>query len=145
MGETKTKPTHVSPAAFVAAVTHPVRRADGERILAMMEAATGLPAVMWGPSIIGFGDRDYRYESGHGGNILRIGFSPRSANQVFYILNGFPGQAELLARLGKYKTSGADGGCLYVNKLADIDLAVLDEMIAAAWAHSLVKDPVTAS
>lgn len=136
MAGIKTKPTDQDVAQFIAAVAHPVRRADAKRILAMMEHATGEKGVMWGPSIIGFGDRDYRYASGHGGNILRIGFSPRKANLVFYILNGFAGQAEMLARLGKFRTSGEGEGCLYVNKLADIDLAVLEQMIAAGWAHS---------
>ncbi|MBO9574461.1 MAG: DUF1801 domain-containing protein [Sphingobium sp.] len=138
MAEMKTKATPVKVADFVAAVANPVRRADAEVLLPIMERISGAPATMWGPSIIGFGSYRYRYESGREGEICRIGFSPRSGHLVFYILNDFPGQDALLARLGKHKTSGDGAGCLYVNKLADIDMAVLEQMIAAAWANEKV-------
>ena len=138
MAENKTKATQRSPAEFIAAISHPVRRTDAETLLPIMERISGLPATMWGPSIIGFGTHRYRYESGREGEICRIGFSPRSGNLVFYILNSFDGQGALLARLGKHKTSGDGAGCLYVNKLADIDMAVLEAMIAAAWANEKV-------
>ena len=138
MAEAKTKPTQKSVAEFVAAVPHPVRRADAERILAMMQKVSGEDGTMWGPTIVGFGSHRYKYESGREGEICRIGFSPRGSNQVFYILNSFEGQDALLARLGKHKTSGDGTGCLYVNKLADIDTDVLEQMIAAAWANEKV-------
>lgn len=130
MAETKTKPTDVSVDAFLEAVEHPVRRADGQAIRAMMERITGQTAVMWGPTIVGFGTYHYRYDSGHEGDMCRVGFSPRSANLVLYT-GGFPEYAALLERLGKHKLSKA---CLYLNKLADVDLAVLEEIVARSYA-----------
>lgn len=135
MADAKTKPTATGVADFIAALPNPVRRANAQALVPLMERLSGAPAVMWGPSIIGFGTHHYRYESGREGKVCRIGFSPRSGHLVFYILNGFPDQAALLARLGKHRTSGAGVGCLYVNKLADIDMDVLERMITAAWAN----------
>ena len=130
MAETKTKPTDVSVDAFLDGVAHPVRRADGKAVRAMMERVTGEPAVMWGPSIVGFGSYHYRYASGHEGDMCRVGFSPRSANLVLYV-GGFPEYEALLARLGKHKRSKA---CLYLNKLADVDPAVLEEIARRTYA-----------
>eukprot|EP01036_Dinobryon_divergens_P006676 gene6676-8863_t len=124
MAETKTKPTDASVDAFLDGVAHAMRRADGKAVRAMMERVTGERAVMWGPSIIGFGSCHYRYASGHEGDMCRVGFSPRSANLVLYV-GGFPEYEALLATLGKYKRSKA---CLYVNKLADVDAAVLEDI-----------------
>ena len=129
MAETKTKPTIVSVDAFLDAVAHPVRRADGRALREMMERVTGEPAVMWGPSIVGFGKYHYRYDSGREGDMARVGFSPRSGNLVLYV-GGFPEYEALLAQLGKHKTSKA---CLYVNKLADIDLGVLEEIVSRTY------------
>lgn len=130
--EAKTKPTAVSVADFIAAVENPVRRADAETLLAFFEEITGEPAVMWGPSIIGFGRYHYRYASGHEGDAPRLGFSPRKAQTVLYVMSGFEGQAEMIARLGKVKTSVA---CLYVNRLDQIDMDVLRELAVASQAH----------
>ena len=124
MAETKTKPTAVSVDAFLEGVEHPVRRADGKLLRVMMERITGEPATMWGPSIIGFGSYHYRYESGHEGDSPRVAYSPRSANLVLY-LGGFPEYDALLGTLGRHKHSKA---CLYLNKLADVDLNVLEEI-----------------
>jgi len=129
MAETKTKPTSVSVDAFLDAVAHPVRRSDGKAIRAMMERISGEPATMWGPSIIGFGSYHYRYASGHEGDTPRIGFSPRSASLTLYV-GGFPEYEALLARLGKHKSSKA---CLYLNKLADVDKSVLEEIVRRTW------------
>lgn len=129
MAETKTKPTGESVEAFLDAVPHPVRRADGKKVRAMMERVSGEPAAMWGPSIVGFGTCHYRYDSGHEGDMPRIGFSPRKANLVFYV-GGFSDYEALLARLGKHKRSVA---CLYVGKLADVDEAVLEEIVRRSW------------
>ena len=136
--EAKTKPTDISVAEFIAAVENPVRRADAETVLALLEEISGEPATMWGPSIIGFGKYHYRYDSGHEGDAPRIGFSPRKAQTVLYILGGFDGQDELLARLGKVKTSVA---CLYVNKLADVDMAVLREIAVRSLAENRKRYP----
>ena len=130
MAENKTKPTDVSVGSFLDEVAHPVRRADGKTLRAMMERITGEPAVMWGPTIVGFGRYHYRYASGHEGDAARVGFSPRSANLVLYV-GGFPEYASLLGKLGKHKRSKA---CLYLNKLADVDLDVLEEIILRTWA-----------
>ncbi|SDG46593.1 DUF1801 domain-containing protein [Pelagibacterium luteolum] len=124
MAEIKTKPTQMDVDTFIAAVEKPVRRADAIVLRDMMERITGEPATMWGPSIIGFGSYHYRYDSGHEADMCRVAFSPRAANLVLY-LGGFPEFDELVAKLGKHKRSKA---CLYVNKLADIDMAVLEEI-----------------
>jgi hypothetical protein len=93
---------------------------------------------MWGPSIIGFGSYHYRYDSGHEGDACRLGFSPRKAEQVLYVLTGDPAQEGLLARLGKHKTGRS---CLYVKKLADVDVEVLEEITRSALAHMDAKYP----
>ena len=132
VAETKTKPTNASVDAFLDGVAHPVRRADGKALRAMMERVTGEPAVMWGPSIVGFGSYHYRYASGHEGDACRVGFSPRSANLVLYV-GGFPEYEALLAKLGKHKRSKA---CLYLNTLADVNPAVLEEIARRTYVAS---------
>jgi hypothetical protein len=136
VAETKTRPTGASVDSFLEAVKHPVRRADGKAIRAMMERVTGERAVMWGPSIVGFGSCHYRYASGHEGDMPRVGFSPRSANLVLYV-GGFPEYEALLARLGKHKSSRA---CLYLNKLADVDMEVLEEIARRTYEATLDPD-----
>ena len=128
MSALKTKPTQVTAAEFIAAVADPVRRADAEALCATMERLTGAPPVMWGPSIIGFGSYRYRYDSGHEGEMCRIGFSPRKAELVLYVLDAHADQGDALARLGKHRTGK---GCLYIRKLADVDAAVLEALIRA--------------
>ena len=131
--EPKTKPTDVPVADFIAAVENPVRRADAEVIRVMLEEITGEAAVMWGPSIIGYGS--YR---GPTGDWPIIGFSPRKAQTVLYIMPGFEEQAALLERLGKHKIGGS---CLYINKLADVDVAVLRELAVAATVWMRTRYP----
>ena len=128
MAENKTKATPASVDDFLDAVPDPQRSADGKTLRAMMERVSGEPAVMWGPSIIGFGHHHYKYESGREGDMCRIGFSPRARELVLY--GGFLRRPERLARLGKYK---AGKGCLYIRRLADVDLAELEAIAAAAW------------
>ena len=130
MAELKTKPTDVSVDAFLNGIEHPARRADGNALREMMERATGEPATMWGPTIVGFGTYHYRYASGHEGDMCRVGFSPRAANLVLYV-GGFPEYETFLAKLGKHKRSKA---CLYVNKLADVDLTVLEDIVRRTYA-----------
>lgn len=141
MADIKTKATERSVDEFIAAVPNTVRRADAERLRALMEEISGEPATMWGPTIIGFGRYRYRYESGHSGAMCRIGFAPRGANTVLYILADFPDQAELLGQLGRHRTSRAGAGCLYLNKLSDIDVPVLTDMIRRAWTHMATLHP----
>ncbi len=126
----KTVETDASVEAFLGKVEPPQRVADARVLIALMARVSGQPARLWGPSIIGFGSYAYRYESGHSGTSLRIGFSPRKTNLVLYLLSGEGDQADLLARLGKHKTGK---GCLYINKLADVDAGVLEELIVRRW------------
>ena len=131
--EPKTKPTDVPVADFIAAVENPVRRADAEAIRAMLDEMTGEQAVMWGPSIIGYGS--YK---GPTGDWPIIGFSPRKAQTVLYIMRGFSESGDLLAQLGKHKSNG---GCLYINKLADVDMGVLEDITRDALTHMDAKHP----
>ena len=130
MAENKTKPTSASVDDFIANIENPRRRADALTALKMYKEVTGLPPVMWGPSIIGFGSLHYVYESGREGDMPAAAFSPRKASMTFYIGNQFDGAQELYAKLGKYKKSVA---CLYINKLEDVDLDVLQEIIAREY------------
>jgi len=139
MPENTTKPTTSSPADFVAAVEHPVRRSDAETLLALMRRVTGWEPRMWGSSIIGFGEYHYRYESGREGDFMRTGFSPRKANLVLYIMPGYADYSGKLARLGKHKIGKS---CLYINKLADVDMAVLEDIIRAGLDDMQKKYPL---
>ena len=127
MATNKTQPTEVDPAAYVASVEHPVRRSDAETLLDMMAKVTGYPAKMWGPSIIGFGRYHYRYDTGREGDFLITGFSPRKANLVVYVMPGYIDISQQLAELGKHRIGKS---CLYINKLADVDLDVLEQIVA---------------
>ena len=132
MAENKTQPTDVSVEDFLAAVEHPQRRKDGLELLDMMRQATGQEAVMWGPTIVGFGSYHYRYSSGREGDAAAVGFSPRKANLVVYGITGSHEAEDLLPKLGKYKTSTA---CVYINKLDDVDRSVLAELVRAGYQH----------
>lgn len=125
-GEIKTKPTAVTIDDFLATVENPERRADAKVVLGMMRDATGEDAVMWGPSIVGFGRYRYLYDSGHGGEMCLAGFSPRKTELVVYIIPGFDAYAPLLARLGPHRIGKS---CLYIKRLADIDQDALRELI----------------
>jgi hypothetical protein len=140
MAEIKTKATEVSVDDFIEAVPVPQRREDAKTLRAMFERLTGEPAKMWGPTIVGFGSYRYRYESGHSGTMCRMGFSPRKAELVLYLLTEDGGERERaqLARLGKHRTGKC---CLYIRKLADVDEAVLEEMTADALAYMNEKYP----
>ncbi|WP_420395994.1 DUF1801 domain-containing protein [Nioella sp.] len=126
--ENKTTITPVDPVDFIAAVEHPTRRADALVLDGLFRRVTGFQPRMWGPTIIGYGQYHYIYDSGREGDFLATGFSPRKANLSIYILPGYADFGDILNRLGKHKTGKS---CLYVNKLADIDLVVLEELIRA--------------
>lgn len=134
MAETKTKPTPISPRDYIAAIDDPKKRADAESLLTLFERVTGEPATMWGPSMIGFGSYDYVYDSGHSGTAMRGGFAPRKANMVLYLMGNYgDGGVEhspLLANLGKHKTGKS---CLYINKLADVDMEVVEALVRDSW------------
>jgi hypothetical protein len=132
MVENKTQKTGVSVDEFLAAVPNGQRQEDGLALLAMMKDVTGLEPEMWGPSIVGFGEYHYRYESGREGDMPLAGFSPRSRSLSLYIMEGFDGYDELLARLGKHRKGVS---CLYVNKLDDVDAETLRELVARSFRH----------
>ena len=140
MAETKTKATKTSVKDFIAAVENDTRREDAKTLLKLFEKATGWKAQMWGPTIVGFGAYHYTYDTGHSGSICAVGFSPRKANLVIYVFD-FPGKAELLAKLGKHK--GGIKECLYINKLADVDLGVLETILKAGIVETRKTWPVT--
>ena len=131
MAENKTQPSTVKPVDFLQTVD-PKRQDDCMTLMKMMEDITGEKPVMWGPSIVGFGLYHYRYASGREGDFMRCGFSPRKQDLTIYIMSGFKDYGALLQKLGKHKTSVS---CLYVKKLADVDVAVLHEIIerSVAW------------
>ena len=131
MAENKTKPTKQSAAAFIDAITDGTRRADAKALVRLMQGATGEKAMMWGPSIVGFGSCHYVYESGREGDMPLVGFSPRKAATVLYGLMGSGESEALLVKLGKHTTGK---GCLYINKLADVDQKVLEKMVVKAVA-----------
>lgn len=118
--------------AFIDSVADQHQREDAFLICALMARLSGEPAKMWGSSIIGFGDYHYKYESGREGTSARIAFSPRKAQTVIYFIDGYEQRGDLLARLGKHKIGKA---CLYIKRLADIDVAVLEAMISASLAY----------
>jgi Domain of unknown function (DU1801) len=131
MADNKTKPTPASVAAHIAATATDAQRADAEVLVALMRGLTGEDPVMWGPSIIGFGAYHYRYASGHEADAALLGFALRKTEFTLYVPAGFEGQELLLAQLGRHKASKA---CLYVKRLADIDLKVLEQLCAASIA-----------
>ena len=140
MAENKTKPTAISAKDFIAAVENEARREDAKVLLKLFEKATGWKAQMWGPTIVGVGAYHYTYESGHSGSMCVIGFSPRKSNLAIYVAAS-PEKLALLAKLGKHK--GGDKQCLYINKLADVDLAVLEKILKAGVAETKKTWPVT--
>ncbi|HRP08160.1 MAG TPA: DUF1801 domain-containing protein [Gemmatimonadales bacterium] len=132
MAEQKTKPTRVTLEQFLAKVT-PERRRDEARVLdEIFRRVTGHPPVLWGPSIVGYDQYEYRSPAGTTGVWPAAGFSPRKAALTLYVMDGTASQAKDLARLGKHKSSVS---CLYVNKLEDIDLKVLEKIVKASYAR----------
>lgn len=132
MAENKTRPTTESVQKFLDAVENERKREDGYTILRLMQEITGEAPVMWGPSIVGFGKYHYKYESGREGDAPLTGFSPRAQSLTLYIMAGFEGEDVLLSKLGKHKTGKS---CLYVNKLADVDMDVLRELVRRSYEH----------
>lgn len=134
----KTAPTEVDPQSFIESVdTTAGRREDAFTLLSMFQEITGQPARMWGPSIIGFGEYHYTYDSGREGDAPAVAYSPRKANLVVYGLGQTPGAAPLLEKLGKFKASVA---CVYITRLADVDVDVLRELVAMTYRHFITAD-----
>ncbi len=130
MSDNKTKPTQITVDDFLATVSEQ-RAAEARTIMRIMHTITGQSAVMWGPSIIGFGSVHYKYESGREGDMPLLGFSPRKAAVTVYFMEGLADvYQQQLQRLGKHKVSKA---CLYIAKLSDVDLDILTEMLEACY------------
>jgi len=138
MVESKTRPTKLSVAAFIDALTEPARRADAKALVKLMQTAAGEKPKMWGPSIIGFGSYHYKYESGREGDMPVIAFSPRKAATVLYGMTGFNEVAALLAKLGKHTTGK---GCLYIKNLADVDQHVLEALVVKSLVAKRARHP----
>jgi hypothetical protein len=130
MSDLKTRPTDQNPEDFLEKVEHPTRKSDGFELYEMMKEITKEEPVMWGSSIIRFGSYHYKYASGREADWLKTGFSPRKRSLSVYISQGFDGYEELLMKLGKHRLGK---GCLYINKLADIDKDVLKQIIRKSY------------
>ena len=132
MAELKTKPNDRSVEDFLDGVTDDKKRQACYTILDLMKQATKSKPVMWGDSIVGFGTYHYKYASGREGDWFLTGFSPRKQNLTLYIMSGFSEYDALLSKLGKFKTGKS---CLYINKIEDIDLSTLKELIQRSVRH----------
>jgi hypothetical protein len=132
MPENKTKARNASVEAFLDRVPSAARREDAYTLVKMLKGITRQPPKMWGPSIVGFGSYHYKYATGREGDMPMAGFSPGAASMTVYIMRGNARFDDLIAQLGKCKTSVS---CLYINKLADVDLAVLRELMATSYQH----------
>ncbi len=135
MSENKTQATKLDVQAFIRDIEPQQKRVDSEQLLQIFSDITNKKPVMWGTSIVGFGQYHYQYESGREGDAAITGFSPRKQNIAIYIMQGFKQYTELLAQLGKHKTGKS---CLYLNKLADIDVNILKKIISLSFEQMLI-------
>ncbi len=129
----QTVPTATDVLEFLARVENDQQRRDSETLVEIMSKVSGEPPVLWGPAIIGFGSYHYKYETGREGDMPQIAFSPRKGKLTLYIINDAAKYSDFLERLGKHKISKA---CLYITKLADVDMKVLEALIEAAYKDS---------
>jgi hypothetical protein len=136
--EARMRPKGTSAEEHLEEIEPAAKRDDAKALDRMMRRVTGKGPTMWGASIIGYGKVHYKYDSGHEGDMPEAGFAARKANLVVYVTEGFDGQRDLLARLGKHK---ATKGCLYINKLADVDLKILEEIAARCVRYVRKKYP----
>lgn len=125
MAELKTRPNDKSVAEFIDAVEPEWKRDDAREVLNLLQKITGEEPVMWGDSIVGFGNYHYKYESGRELDWFLAGFSPRKTSMTIYMMGGFEGHDQYLEKLGKFKKSV---GCLYIKKMADVDMGILEQM-----------------
>ncbi|MEX0288966.1 MAG: DUF1801 domain-containing protein [Flavobacteriaceae bacterium] len=132
MANNKTVPNTASVKQFLDAVEDPQKREDSYSLLELMTKITGEAPVMWGPSIVGFGQYHYKYDSGREGDMLLTGFSPRKQNLTLYIMAGFDRYEDLMKKLGKHSTGKS---CLYIKRLLDVDMEVLTEIIRSSYEH----------
>lgn len=137
MSENKTRPTGQPVDDFLDGIADPQRRADCQRLRQLMEIASGQPAVLWGTSIVGFGNLHYRYATGREGDTAAVGFAPRASSITLYVSGGFDEIGPILGRLGPHKLGK---GCLYLKRLADVDEAALVEVIETSLARAAELD-----
>ncbi len=142
MAENKTKANGASVRAYLDAIPDAARRADCETLAGLMERVTGKPPVMWGDSIVGFDSYHYQYDSGREGDACLVGFSSRKGDISLYLSCGAPELEELLGRLGKHKMGKA---CLYLRRLDDVDLGVLEQLVARSAAATRARYPRVAA
>ena len=140
MSELKTKPTKVSAKKHIAAITNEEQRSDAQTLVALMRRVTKQEPTMWGPSIVGFGSYHYKYASGHEGDSALTGFAVRGRELVVYLAEEFEGRDVLLAKLGKHRTGKV---CVYIRRLADVDLKVLETLVARSIADTKRRYPKT--
>lgn len=139
MAEAKTKPTEQSVDTFIDNLSEEQVKADCKTLVKLMSKITGAPPKMWGSSIIGFGTYHYKYSSGHEGDSCLAGFSPRKQNITIYAMLGIDDFSDLLNKLGKHKTGK---GCLYIKRLSDVDLQILEKVIKRSVAFLKKSYPV---
>lgn len=132
MAELKTKPTNVSVKKFLNSLKDEQKREDSFVVMEMMKKITGEEPKMWGPSIVGFGKYHYKYDSGHEGDMCMAGFSPRKEALTIYLVPGFQKNKSLMEKLGKHKTGKS---CLYIKKLEDVELNVLEKLISNSFKY----------
>ena len=138
MSTPKTKPTEVSAERHIAAIANEEQRNDARSLVALMRRVTRQEPRMWGPSIVGFGSYHYKYASGHEGDSALTGFAARGRDLVVYIAPGFEGRDVLLAKLGGHKTGKV---CVYIRRLANVDLRVLEQLVARSVADTKRRYP----
>lgn len=138
MYEAKTKPTDLSVAGYLEAIDDASRRQDCQELAALMRRVTGCEPRMWGSSIVGFDSYHYKYASGHEGDSCVVGFSSRKGDISVYLTSGYEGAEELLAQLGKHKIGKA---CLYIKRLSDVQLPILEQLVARSVAETKGRYP----
>ncbi len=128
--ENKTQPNKAKVADFLNALVDEERRRDCKTVARMMREISGKRATMWGASMVGYGQYHYRYARGREGDCFRLGFSPRKQDLTIYIMPGYTNHDSILAKLGKHKKGKS---CLYIKRLSDVDLQVLERLLRAGW------------
>ena len=138
MSVLKTKPTKVSVESHIAALVNEEQRNDAQSLVALMRKVTKQEPKMWGPSIVGFGSYHYQYPSGHEGDSALTGFAARGRELVVYIAPDFESRGVLLAKLGQHRTGKV---CVYIRRLANVDLKVLEKLVARSVADTTSRYP----
>lgn len=142
MAEPVFKPLSEPVETFIEDIPHPRKQAEARQLIVLFREISGFEPVIWGGGIIGFGKYRYRYDSGREGEAPVIAFAPRKARHSLYLESEFPEKEQLLMRLGKHKESVA---CVYINKLPDIDVTILRELVAASAKETLRKNKIEAA